>query len=56
MVSEVAEQQPVKPGSQILALICLIEGVNDTNLEAILIFIYFKKVFDTLHEVGCLRY
>ena len=36
--------------SQILALRRLIEGVKDKNLEAILIFIDFKKAFDTIHR------
>ena len=36
--------------SQILALRRLIEGVKDNNLEAILIFIDFKKAFDTIHR------
>ena len=36
--------------SQLLALRRLIEGVNDNNLEAILIFIYFMKAFDTIHR------
>ena len=36
--------------SQILALRRLIEGVKDKNLEAILIFIYFKKAFNTIHR------
>ena len=36
--------------SQILALRRLIEGVKDKNLEVILIFIDFKKAFDTLHR------
>ena len=36
--------------SQILALRRLIEGVKDKNLEAILIFIDFKKAFDTVHR------
>ena len=36
--------------SQILALRRLIEGVKDKNLEAILIFINFKKAFDTIHR------
>ena len=35
--------------SQILALRRLIEGVKDNNLEAVLIFIDFKKAFDTIH-------
>ena len=35
--------------SQILALRRLIEGVKDRNLEPILIFIDFKKAFDTVH-------
>ena len=36
--------------SQILALRRLIEGVKDKKLEAILIFINFKKAFDTIHR------
>ena len=36
--------------SQILALRRLIEGVKDKNLEAILIFIDFKKAFDTINR------
>ena len=36
--------------SQILALIRLIEGVKENNLESILIFIDFKKAFDTIHS------
>ena len=36
--------------SQILALRRLVEGVKENNLEAILIFIDFKKSFDTLHR------
>ena len=36
--------------SQILALRQLIEGVKDKKLEAILIFIEFKKDFDTIHR------
>ena len=36
--------------SQILVLRQLIEGVKDKNLEAILIFIDFKKAFDTIHR------
>ena len=36
--------------SQILALRRLIEGVKDKNLEAILIFIDFKKAFDTIYR------
>ena len=28
----------------------LIEGVKDNNLEAILIFIDFKKAYDTIHR------
>ena len=36
--------------SQILALRRLSEGVKDKNLEAILIFIDFKKAFDTIHR------
>ena len=35
--------------SQILAFRRLIEGIKDKNLEAILIFIDFKKAFDTIH-------
>ena len=35
--------------SQILALRRLIEGVKYKNLETILIFIEFKKAFDTIH-------
>ena len=35
--------------SQILALRRLIEGVKENNLEAILIFIAFKKDFDIVH-------
>ena len=36
--------------SQILSFRRLIEDVNDKNLEAILIFIDFKKAFDTIHR------
>ena len=36
--------------SQILALRRLIEGVMEKNIEAILIFIDFKKAFDTVHR------
>ena len=36
--------------SKILALRRLIEGIKDKNLEAILILIDFKKVFDTIHK------
>ena len=36
--------------SQILILRRLIEGVKDNNLEGILIFIDFKKAFDTIHR------
>ena len=36
--------------SQILALRRLIGGVKDKNLESILIFIDFKKAFDTIHR------
>ena len=36
--------------SHILALRRLIEGVKETNLEAILIFIDFKKALDTVHR------
>ena len=36
--------------SQILALRRLIERVKDNNIEAILIFIDFKKAFDTVHR------
>jgi len=36
--------------SQILALRRIIEGVKDKNLEATLIFIDFKKAFDTVHR------
>ena len=36
--------------SQILALRRLIEGVKDKNLEAIMIFIDFKKAFDTIYR------
>ena len=36
--------------SQILVLRRLIAGVKDKNLEAILIFIDFKKAFDTIHR------
>ena len=34
---------------QILALRRLIEGVKDNNIDAIFIFIDFKKAFDTMH-------
>ena len=36
--------------SQILALRRIIEGVKDKNLEATLVFIDFKKAFDTVHR------
>ena len=36
--------------SKILALRRLIEGVKNNNLEAIIIFIDFKKAFDTIHR------
>ena len=36
--------------SQILALRRLIEGIKDKNLSAIIIFIDFKKAFDTIHR------
>ena len=36
--------------SQILALRILIEGVKENNLETILIFIDFKKAFDTVNR------
>ena len=36
--------------SQILALRRIIEGINDKNLRAIMTFIDFKKVFDTIHR------
>ena len=35
--------------SQILTLRRLIGGFKDTNLEAIFIFIYFKKPLETIH-------
>ena len=40
--------------SKILARIRLLEGVKDKNLEAILIFIDFKKAFETIHKEKCL--
>ena len=42
--------------SQILALRRLIEGVKDNNIEAILIFIDFKKALKLYKEETCLRY
>ena len=36
--------------SHILSLRRLIEGVKEKNLEAILIFVDFKKAFDTVHR------
>lgn len=36
--------------SQILALRRIIEGDRDKNLSAILVFIDFKKAFDTIHR------
>ena len=36
--------------SQILAIRRLIEGVKDKNLEYIIIFIDFKKAFDTVRR------
>ena len=36
--------------SHILALRRLVEGVKENNLEAILIFIDFKKTYDTVHR------
>ena len=46
-------QNGFRPGrttpSQILALRRLIEGIKDKNLSAIIIFIDFKKAFDTIH-------
>ena len=39
--------------SQIFALRRLIEGVKDNNLQEILIFIDFKKAFDTQRENAC---
>ena len=41
--------------SQILALRRLIEGIKDKNLLAIIIFIDFKKAFDTIHRSKILR-
>ena len=47
-------QNGFRPGrtttSQILALRRLIEGIKDKNLPAIIIFIDFKKAFDTIHR------
>ena len=46
-------QNGFRPGrtttSHILALRCLIEGIKDKNLSVIIIFIDFKKAFDTIH-------
>jgi len=41
--------------SQILALRRIIEGVKDKNLEAALVFIDFKKAFDTVHRGKMLK-
>jgi len=41
--------------SQILALRRIIEGVKEKNLEATLVFIDFKKAFDTVHRGKMLR-
>ena len=43
-------EDKVTTTSKILALMRLIEGVKEKNLEAILIFIDFKKAFDTVHR------
>ena len=41
--------------AHILALIRLIEGVKERNLKAILVFIDFKKAFDSIHRGKMLK-
>ena len=47
-------QNEFRPGrsttAHILALRRLIEGVKERNLKAILVFIDFKKAFDSIHR------
>ena len=40
--------------SHILALRRLIEGVKNSNLKSIIIFVYFKKAFDSIRPHLCL--
>jgi len=39
-----------QPSSQILALRRLIEEVKSNNLPAVLLFLDFRKVFDSVHR------
>ena len=52
-------QNEFRPGrsttAHILALRRLIEGVKERNLKAVLVFIDFKKVFDSIHRGKMLK-
>ena len=53
-------QNGFRPGrsttAQILVLRRLIEGVKERNLKAILVFIDFKKAFDSIHRGKMLKF